>query len=84
MKALATLNIMDVLVEGGGELAASLIRYKLVDRFLFFIAPRIIGGRDAVPSVGGVGAGRLSEAVELKNVTLNRFKKDILVMAEAG
>ncbi|MFA6141702.1 MAG: bifunctional diaminohydroxyphosphoribosylaminopyrimidine deaminase/5-amino-6-(5-phosphoribosylamino)uracil reductase RibD [Candidatus Omnitrophota bacterium] len=84
LKELARLQIANILVEGGGELAASLIEDKLVDRFLFFIAPKIIGGRDAVTSVEGVGAGRIADAVTLKNIKIRRFKNDILLELEAA
>lgn len=80
---LARIGIRDILVEGGGELVWSLIEEKLVDRFLFFIAPKIIGGRRAPGAVGGKGIGRMSEVVALKNLKIRRFKNDILVEAEA-
>lgn len=84
LKQLAGLQIVNILVEGGGELAASLIESKLVDRFLFFIAPKIIGGRDAVTSVEGLGVGRIADAVILKNLKTRRFKNDILLELEAA
>jgi len=48
-------GILHVLCEGGGELAAALIEADRVDRYLLFYAPKILGGRDATPSVGGKG-----------------------------
>ena len=84
LKQLAGLQITNILVEGGGELAASLIESKLVDRFLFFVAPKIIGGREAVTSVEGLGVGRVADAVVLKNFKTRRFKNDILLELEAA
>jgi diaminohydroxyphosphoribosylaminopyrimidine deaminase/5-amino-6-(5-phosphoribosylamino)uracil reductase len=81
-KSLARMDIMEVLVEGGGELAAALIEEKLVDKFIFFIAPKIIGGRGAVTSVEGSGAARMKDAVELKNVSVRKFSKDFMIEAE--
>jgi diaminohydroxyphosphoribosylaminopyrimidine deaminase / 5-amino-6-(5-phosphoribosylamino)uracil reductase len=83
LKELAGMGIASVLVEGGGEVVASLVEDRLADRFLFFISPRIIGGRDAVTSVEGRGIARLKEAMELKDVRIRRFSRDILVEAEA-
>lgn len=82
LKALLEMGIIEVLVEGGGELVASLVERRLVDRFLFFIAPKIIGGRDAVTAVEGSGIDSIKEAVALKNVSIKKFKKDILIEAE--
>ena len=52
---LGKLGILRVLCEGGAELAASLLDARAADELLFFYAPRILGGRSAVPAVGGPG-----------------------------
>jgi diaminohydroxyphosphoribosylaminopyrimidine deaminase/5-amino-6-(5-phosphoribosylamino)uracil reductase len=78
-KTLARLEITSVLVEGGGTLIGSLFDEGLVDKVLFFISPKIIGGKEGVSSVMGKGIGRLDSAVVLKNLKLRRFKEDILV-----
>jgi diaminohydroxyphosphoribosylaminopyrimidine deaminase/5-amino-6-(5-phosphoribosylamino)uracil reductase len=82
LKKLSWLNIIDLLVEGGGELAASLIEEKLVDQFMFFIAPKIIGGRDAKTAVEGRGVDKIKDAVKLKNVSTRMLASDILIEAE--
>lgn len=84
LKKLSLLGITDILVEGGGELAASLIEDRLVDKFIFFIAPMIIGGRDAKTPVEGVGASRITEALRLKNLSASVLGGDILVEAESA
>ncbi|MFA6320864.1 MAG: bifunctional diaminohydroxyphosphoribosylaminopyrimidine deaminase/5-amino-6-(5-phosphoribosylamino)uracil reductase RibD [Candidatus Omnitrophota bacterium] len=82
LKKLGRMGLIHVMVEGGGELAAGLVEKKLVDKFLFFIAPKIIGGRDAVTSVEGRGISRMSQALVLNNLKIRKFKKDILIEAE--
>lgn len=52
---LGKLGILRVLCEGGAEVAASLLDARAADELLFFYAPRILGGRSAVPAVGGAG-----------------------------
>ncbi len=81
-KNLARLEITSILVEGGGTLIGSLFDEGLVDKVLFFISPKIIGGKEAVSSVMGKGISRLDRAVILKNIKLRRFKEDILIEAE--
>lgn len=83
LKILGRRGIAHILVEGGGGLIAALAEEKLIDRFLFFIAPKIIGGKDAVTSVEGRGVDRIREAPILKNMKLRKFKDDILIEAEA-
>jgi diaminohydroxyphosphoribosylaminopyrimidine deaminase/5-amino-6-(5-phosphoribosylamino)uracil reductase len=73
---------MSVLIEGGGEILAGALSEKLIDRFVWVIAPMIIGGRDAVSSIGGRGISELGQAIKLKDVSVSRIGKDILVEAD--
>ncbi len=84
LKKLGRMGIMHVLVEGGGELVASLVENRLVDEFLFFIAPKIIGGRDAVTSVEGEGIKKMGQALTFNKMNIRKFRKDILIAAEVG
>lgn len=84
LRRLGDMGITDILAEGGSELGASLIEERLVDRLLFFIAPKIIGGRAAVPSIGGRGAAGMKSAVSLRDIRLKRFSKDILIDARVA
>lgn len=84
LKKLSRLGISDLLVEGGGELAASLIEDRLADRILFFISPMIVGGRDAKTSVEGRGVKNIRDAIRLKNISIRRFDDDTLIEAEVA
>lgn len=79
LKKLAKAGIVHILVEGGGELIASLIEERLVDKILFFMAPKIIGGRQAKTAVEGIGVTKVKDALDLKDVKITMFDKDILV-----
>ncbi|MBI2447474.1 MAG: bifunctional diaminohydroxyphosphoribosylaminopyrimidine deaminase/5-amino-6-(5-phosphoribosylamino)uracil reductase RibD [Candidatus Omnitrophica bacterium] len=80
MKRLAKeFGITSIMIEGGGELAASALNEGLVDKCLFFISPSIIGGRDAITPVEGEGIAKMSKAIRLRDVRLKRFGEDILV-----
>lgn len=81
MRTLAEREITSVFVEGGGELTASLLKEKLVDKVLFFIAPKIVGGREAITSVEGEGILKVSQAIKLKDIEITRFGEDILFQA---
>jgi diaminohydroxyphosphoribosylaminopyrimidine deaminase/5-amino-6-(5-phosphoribosylamino)uracil reductase len=76
------MGINDVLVEGGGELASGLLEEGLVDRLLVFIAPKVIGGRDAITAVEGLGVARMADAAEFKITGVKIFSKDILIEAQ--
>lgn len=79
MKTLAKMEITSLFVEGGGELTASLLKDKLVDKVLFFIAPSIIGGRDAPTSIEGEGILEINQVVRLKDIETIRLGEDLLI-----
>ena len=79
MKKLAQLEITNILVEGGGTLIGALFDEGLVDKALFFISPKIIGGKEAISSVMGRGVARIEKAVRLKDLKLSRFGEDFLI-----
>ncbi|MBI5144702.1 MAG: bifunctional diaminohydroxyphosphoribosylaminopyrimidine deaminase/5-amino-6-(5-phosphoribosylamino)uracil reductase RibD [Candidatus Omnitrophica bacterium] len=79
LKKLTRLEITSILVEGGGTLIGSLFDEGLVDKALFFIAPKIIGGKEAISSVMGKGIDRVDRAIKLKEPKLKRLGEDLLV-----
>ncbi|MDD5196193.1 MAG: bifunctional diaminohydroxyphosphoribosylaminopyrimidine deaminase/5-amino-6-(5-phosphoribosylamino)uracil reductase RibD [Candidatus Omnitrophica bacterium] len=79
MKKLAGVGITSILVEGGGMLIGSLFDEGLIDKIMFFISPKIIGGKDAISSVMGQGIARIERAAKLKNMSLRRFGEDFLI-----
>lgn len=81
LKKLGGLGIASVIVEGGGMLIGSLFDEKLVDKVIFFISPKIIGGKEAIGAVMGKGITRMDQAVKLEGVKFRRFAEDLLVEA---
>ncbi len=82
LKELASLEISRLLVEGGGDTISGFLEQGLSDRVLFFIAPKIIGGRGAVTSVEGKGVDKVSQTIRLKDVKVEMIGEDILVKAD--
>jgi diaminohydroxyphosphoribosylaminopyrimidine deaminase/5-amino-6-(5-phosphoribosylamino)uracil reductase len=78
---LARSGIHSILVEGGGEVHASLFESGLADEVLVVVAPKIAGGRDAVTPVEGEGLSKMAEALNLKDVTIERLGDDVLIRA---
>jgi len=79
MKKLAQLEISNILVEGGGTLIGALFDEELVDKTLFFVSPKIIGGKEAISSVMGRGVARIDKAIKLRQVKLKRIGEDFLI-----
>lgn len=76
-------KLLSVLVEGGGEVHASFFAGRLVDKVHAYVAPRVIGGREAPGPVGGHGIERLADAISLRDVDFTRLGDDMLITAYA-
>ncbi len=79
MKILGRRGITHVLIEGGGETAASALSQKLVQECFIFIAPKIIGGKNAVSAVAGQGVRHLSQAPVFKKMQCRKIGDDFLM-----
>ncbi len=79
LKALGERGITSVLVEGGGILLGSLFDLGLVDKAIVFIAPIIIGGREAKTAVGGNGVNKVVDSFRLERIGLERLGEDLMV-----
>ena len=80
LAALGAEGVGTVLCEGGGVLAAALLRAGLVDDLVWLLAPRLLGG-DARPALGPLGLERLADAPRLPHARARRIGEDLLVAA---
>ncbi len=78
LKKLGDRGVVDLLVEGGGVLAAGLLKAGLVDRVLWFTAPIIVGA-DGVPSVAPLGVTSMNSALRFKTIKVKTLGTDVLV-----
>ena len=74
------LTTMDsFLIEGGAEVYAGALKAGIVDKIVFFVAPIIIGGRDARGAVGGEGIEKIRQAYKIKNLTVVSVGNDLML-----
>jgi diaminohydroxyphosphoribosylaminopyrimidine deaminase/5-amino-6-(5-phosphoribosylamino)uracil reductase len=81
LRKLGAENVTSLLVEGGGEVNASFLLGGLAHRVAFFYAPKVLGGRDARPGVGGAGVATVAQALGLSDVRWQRLGPDLLLTA---
>ncbi len=62
LKELAKREVLGLLVEGGSRVHWEFLSGRRIDCFYFIVAPMILGGENAVPSVGGKGYGATADA----------------------
>ena len=79
MNMLGAMDITSIMVEGGSMISGNLIKERLVDKVIYFIAPKIIGGKDAPSPVGGHGFGQLRDTLRIKNMTVAKLGDDLVI-----
>jgi diaminohydroxyphosphoribosylaminopyrimidine deaminase/5-amino-6-(5-phosphoribosylamino)uracil reductase len=74
-------DVHAVLLEGGGEIHAAFLDAGVVDRVTLYVAPLMLGGRNAPTVVAGVGR-ELKSAVRLGPMTARLVGTDVLIEAD--
>ncbi|MBN2121803.1 bifunctional diaminohydroxyphosphoribosylaminopyrimidine deaminase/5-amino-6-(5-phosphoribosylamino)uracil reductase RibD [Candidatus Micrarchaeota archaeon] len=79
VSSLSAMGMKKILIEGGSELNASALEAGVVDKLYLFIAPKIIGGKDAKGVIGGAGISSMGEAIKLGNMKTRKMGEDLLL-----
>jgi len=82
LKYLHGRQISSVLVEGGAKLSHTFLNEDLVDKFYYFIAPKIYGGSDGIASFCGSGPEMMSDSIDLKIIEQKNLGDNLLLIAE--
>ncbi len=84
MVRLGSMGISSLLVEGGSRVIASAFSSGIVDKALFFYAPKILGGDDGIPICRGPGPQLMKDCIRAKNIRVRRFDDDVMIEAYIG
>jgi diaminohydroxyphosphoribosylaminopyrimidine deaminase / 5-amino-6-(5-phosphoribosylamino)uracil reductase len=79
MERLGKEDITSLLIEGGSRVIASAFAAGIVDKAMFFYAPKILGGDDGVPICSGASRDSMADCIHLADVRTRRFEDDLLV-----
>ncbi len=79
MQKLAEKGLASLLVEGGSEVHGAFADAGLAERIYAFIAPKIIGGSNAIGPVGGAGNTDIQKAMRLTDVEYKQLGCDFLI-----
>jgi len=72
-------GIASILVEGGKETFTSFVKESLVDKFYYFLSPKIIGR--GLDTFGDLKIESIKDSLKLKDITVKKFSRDYLLMA---
>lgn len=79
LREIAKLPVVSLLIEGGGTTLGHFLDHKLIDKMYFFIAPKIIGDKQAISSFQGKGTKNISDVLALKNIKWRKFGQDMML-----
>jgi diaminohydroxyphosphoribosylaminopyrimidine deaminase/5-amino-6-(5-phosphoribosylamino)uracil reductase len=80
MRKLGEKEITSVLIEGGAKINYSAVKAGIVDKYLFFIAPKLMLGRNT-SAFKGKGVKKLNKAVEVTITSVRTVGCDLMVEA---
>lgn len=78
LERLSREKIDSVIVEGGGTVAWSFLESGLLDKVIFFVAPKIVGGKRALTPVEGEGVKKIIDAFEITTYSVEMLGNDLV------
>ncbi|MEA2346404.1 MAG: diaminohydroxyphosphoribosylaminopyrimidine deaminase [Thermoleophilaceae bacterium] len=78
---LGTREIQSLFIEGGPRLAGSFLDAGEIDELRLFVAPILLGGRDAKPPIAGEGVDRIADAPRGLDTTVEQIGDDVLIIS---
>lgn len=79
IKKLGGMSLTSLLIEGGPKINASALASKIVNKVIFFLAPKIIGGTQAKGAIAGNSPESLKKALSLERMKVTPMGKDWMV-----
>ena len=84
MPKLGAMGVGSILIEGGSRVAGSALRSGIVDKIVFFFAPKLTGGDDGIPICSGPGPEFMSECIPLKHLNVEKSGEDVMITGYTG
>jgi diaminohydroxyphosphoribosylaminopyrimidine deaminase/5-amino-6-(5-phosphoribosylamino)uracil reductase len=80
LKRLGEMGLLSMMIEGGAVTAGRALKEKVVDKVLFFFAPRLIGG-EGKDMIEALEIKQISRSLKLQTLEIKKFGKDFLASA---
>lgn len=74
-------GLTHILLEGGSELNGAFLKAGLINKFLVYVAPKLIGGRNSKSPFAGLDSETMDEALNVDIHSIEHFGKDICITA---
>lgn len=79
LQKLRKMEVISILVEGGGEVLGSFIDARVADKLYAFYAPLIIGNKKAISAIAGRGNDTIKNTQRLHSFSIKRFGDNTLL-----
>jgi diaminohydroxyphosphoribosylaminopyrimidine deaminase / 5-amino-6-(5-phosphoribosylamino)uracil reductase len=76
---LGRLGVLQAVVEGGATVAGAFHRAGLVDRYVLYLAPALLGGDDGWPVLAGTGSATMADAWRGRIVAVQQLGDDVRI-----
>ncbi len=81
LHALGERGITSLFVEGGSTIHGAFLKEKLFNQVITYIAPKLIGGREAPTSFGGKGIASMNDIVNVEIKSVEQLGQDLKIVA---
>ncbi|MDO3411565.1 bifunctional diaminohydroxyphosphoribosylaminopyrimidine deaminase/5-amino-6-(5-phosphoribosylamino)uracil reductase RibD [Saccharibacillus sp. CPCC 101409] len=81
LDTLGASEISSLLVEGGGQVNASFVEQGLADKLVLYVAPKLVGGKEAPTFLQGLGIADMDDAVDLTGLRVRQLGPDLKLEA---
>ena len=78
LKRLGKMGLNSVMIEGGATTASWALKEGVVDKVMFFYAPKLIGG-EGRGMIGPLGIKKMTQVTKIKDIEIKRLGADFLV-----
>ncbi|MFC5463381.1 bifunctional diaminohydroxyphosphoribosylaminopyrimidine deaminase/5-amino-6-(5-phosphoribosylamino)uracil reductase RibD [Lederbergia graminis] len=69
--------VSSLIIEGGGNIHASFLEARLIDKIILYMAPKLVGGQNAPSFLSGNGVMKMADAINISNMTIEMIGPDI-------
>ena len=72
-------GMTNVMTEAGAGVLGALTDADLIDEFQVFVAPKVVGGRNAISPIAGGGLPNISSSAALEPLNVESIDGDLLI-----
>ncbi|QDQ01979.1 bifunctional diaminohydroxyphosphoribosylaminopyrimidine deaminase/5-amino-6-(5-phosphoribosylamino)uracil reductase RibD [Lysinibacillus fusiformis] len=81
LEKLYLLGLTDILVEGGSAINASFLQSGAINKYVIYVAPKVLGGRLSLTPIAGHSPTSMDEAWDVEFASFDKVGQDLRIIA---